>query len=107
MESLTDACVVAALWSLLPTVKTALEAARGYPAAVNFPRAHYPFPERGRCALGVNVPLHPSVSRAAHGAARSGGLQSLEDCWSLGEEVPPGSRPAGESSCMRSHTHNP
>lgn len=89
-ESSGDPHMHAALWSLLPAVKFSLEATNGFPAAANFPRAHYPFPERGRCSLGIEVPLHPSVSRAA----RSGGASwALKDCWSLGEEVPPGRRP--------------
>eukprot|EP00892_Ulva_mutabilis_P009457 jgi/Ulvmu1/6884/UM031_0090.1 len=77
------------LWELLPAVKLALQSGGGYPTAVNFPRAHFPFPERGRCALGVEVPLHPSVSGAARSSG-GGGSWALKDCWSLGEEVPRG-----------------
>ena len=93
MHVVIPPCAPAALWDMLPAVKLSLKSARGFPAAANFPRAHYPFPERGRCALGVGVPLHPSVSHAAHSSG-GGGAWALEDCWSLGGEVPPRARPA-------------
>lgn len=78
-------------------MKLALQSAGGYPAAANFPRAHFPFPERGRCALGVEVPLHPSVSTTARSAG--GGSWPLKDCWSLGEEVPPPLQTPGVNPC--------
>ncbi len=71
-----------ALGLLLEKLARVLQASRGWPRATNFPRAHFPFPTRGRWALGREVALPGGVS--AGGAS----LKELAaaDCWALGEE---------------------
>jgi hypothetical protein len=81
---------------MLPVVRRALEAAGARPVPTNMPRAHFPFPEHGRWALGVGVPLHPALASAA-GEASGADTWALKVCWSLGEEVPARSGTAGAS----------
>jgi hypothetical protein len=52
--------------------------------ARNFPRAHFPFPEEGRWALGTQLPL-PQGSAAASGSSSTSSWQSY-DCWALGDD---------------------
>lgn len=61
-----------------------LRSTGGYPQASNFPRAHFPFPTRGRWALGREVGLPPPLQAAA-GAALAHEWAAA-DCWALGEE---------------------
>jgi len=71
-----------ALLRLLPAVGAALRLPAG-PA--NVPRAHFPFPSRGRWAsLGAEIPLDGA---AAGVAGVRPGEWALEDAWSLGGEI--------------------
>ncbi|CAG9463909.1 unnamed protein product [Pedinophyceae sp. YPF-701] len=73
---------VSALEAILPHVARTL-ALPDEPA--NCPRAHFPFPSRGRwSSVGVEIPTAPGVPPAG---ARQGAEFALSDCWSLGEEV--------------------
>lgn len=47
----------------------------------NYPRAHFPFPEAGRWALGKELPLPQSSSSSSHGSA-----WQPADCWALAED---------------------
>jgi hypothetical protein len=59
-------------------------------SARNFPRAHFPFPEEGRWALGTQMPLPHSAAAAAAQNAGGGSSSSRDDnkydCWALGED---------------------
>lgn len=71
-----------ALGLLLEQLARVLQASRGWPRATNFPRAHFPFPTRGRWALGREVALPAGIST---GGASMEELAAA-DCWALGEE---------------------
>jgi hypothetical protein len=54
----------------------------GYPQASNHPRAHFPFPQRGRWALGREL-AWPDA-QLAHEEAAAARRQLHDDCWALG-----------------------
>uniref|UniRef100_A0A383WD67 Survival protein SurE-like phosphatase/nucleotidase domain-containing protein n=1 Tax=Tetradesmus obliquus TaxID=3088 RepID=A0A383WD67_TETOB len=74
---------VDATLQLLQRVVGCLRQARhsSWPAAANMPRAHFPFPEAGRWALGKELPLPQQASSSS-----SGSTWHPDDCWALGED---------------------
>jgi 5'-nucleotidase len=69
---------------LLERAARVLQAQRGWPRATNMPRAHFPFPTRGRWALGRELALPAGVGVGEGGAG--GGLEEPADCWALGDD---------------------
>lgn len=62
-----------------------LKAGGGWPQASNHPRAHYPFPQRGRWALGREVAWPDAALEQEEAAASRVREFSSADCWALGE----------------------
>lgn len=79
-----------------------LAGAGGWPAAANFPRAHFPFPTRGRWSLGRELPLPQPAPTASLDA-----LSDPADCWALGDDMSwqqPGSAGTSDGSATQSET---
>jgi hypothetical protein len=76
---------VAATALLVERAAACLQAHGGWPAAANFPRAHFPFPTRGRWALGRDMRVPASLRDALRGGGSEGWASA--DCWALGEEA--------------------
>ena len=83
-----------ALRHLLPRVLAILpkDAAESPSGAINYPRAHFPFPSRGRWS-GLGGPELPGTDEELTGSLASGSSSpysdfAAADCWSYGSEIP-------------------